>query len=107
MLFLNDAANSYFFMFWVIFGAVEDARFRNLDFLLVLAGISASSGSACTSGSLEPSHVLLATGQSAEIAQSSVRFSIGYTNTKEDVDYLLSVIVPLVEKLRELSSVSV
>ena len=72
-----------------------------------LAGISASSGSACTSGSLEPSHVLLATGQSAEIAQSSVRFSIGYTNTKEDVDYLLSVIVPLVEKLRELSSVSV
>ncbi len=74
---------------------------------LDLAGISASSGSACTSGSLEPSHVLLATGQSAEIAQSSVRFSIGYTNTKEDVDYLLSVIVPLVEKLRELSSVSV
>ena len=74
---------------------------------LDLAGISASSGSACTSGSLEPSHVLLATGQSAEIAQSSVRFSLGYKNTKEDVDYLLSVIVPLVEKLRELSSVSV
>ena len=74
---------------------------------LDLSGISASSGSACTSGSLEPSHVLLATGQSAEIAQSSVRFSLGYKNTKEDVDYLLSVIVPLVEKLRELSSVSV
>ncbi len=74
---------------------------------LDLAGISASSGSACTSGSLEPSHVLLAVGQSAEIAQSSVRFSLGYKNTVEDVDYLLSVIVPLVKKLRELSSVSV
>ena len=74
---------------------------------LDLAGISASSGSACTSGSLEPSHVLLATGQSAEIAQSSVRFSLGYKNTKKDVDYLLSVIVPLVDKLREFSSVSV
>ena len=74
---------------------------------LDLAGISASSGSACTSGSLEPSHVLLATGQSAEIAQSSVRFTVGYENTKQDVDYLLSVIVPLVDKLRELSSISV
>jgi len=74
---------------------------------LDLAGISASSGSACTSGSLEPSHVLLAIGQSAEIAQSSVRISLGFENTREDVDYLLSVIVPLVEKLRELSSVSV
>jgi cysteine desulfurase len=72
---------------------------------LDLAGISASSGSACTSGSLEPSHVLLAIGQSAEIAQSSVRFSLGFENTSEDVDYLLSVIVPLVEKLRDLSSV--
>jgi len=74
---------------------------------LDLDGISASSGSACTSGSLEPSHVLLATGQSAEIAQSSVRFSLGYKNTKEDVDYLLSIIVPLVKRLREFSSVSV
>ena len=74
---------------------------------LDLAGISASSGSACTSGSLEPSHVLLAIGQSAEIAQSSVRFTVGYENTKQDVDYLLSVIVPLVDKLRELSSISV
>lgn len=74
---------------------------------LDLAGISASSGSACTSGSLEPSHVLLAIGQSAEIAQSSVRISLGFENTREDVDYLLSVIVPLVEKLRDLSSVSV
>ncbi len=57
----------------------------NLD----LKGICASSGSACTSGSLDPSHVLLAIGLSHEIAHGSLRISIGKYNTKEEIDYLV------------------
>lgn len=68
-----------------------------------MKGISASTGSACTSGSLEPSHVLTAMGVAPELAQASVRFSFGYENTEEDVDYCLAEIPPIVEKLRKMS----
>jgi len=68
-----------------------------------MKGISASTGSACTSGSLEPSHVLTAMGVSPDMAQGSVRFSFGYENTEEDVDYCLAEIPPIVEKLRKMS----
>ena len=71
----------------------------NLD----LMGICASSGSACTSGSLDPSHVLLAIGLSHEIAHGSLRISIGKYNTKEEVDYLIDSLVQIVNKLREMS----
>lgn len=71
----------------------------NLD----LKGICASSGSACTSGSLDPSHVLLAIGLPHEIAHGSLRISIGKYNTKEEVDYLLDNLVEIVEKLRNMS----
>ena len=71
----------------------------NLD----LNGIAASSGSACTSGSLEPSHVLLAMGLSHEIAHGSVRFTLGHFNTDEDVNYVLHVLPGIIQKLREMS----
>ncbi len=71
----------------------------NLD----LKGICASSGSACTSGSLDPSHVLLAIGLSHEIAHGSLRISIGKYNTKEEIDYLVENLVEIVGRLREMS----
>lgn len=71
----------------------------NLD----LKGICASSGSACTSGSLDPSHVLLAIGLSHEIAHGSLRISIGKYNTKDEVDYLVENLTEIVNRLREMS----
>ncbi|MEW6242670.1 MAG: cysteine desulfurase NifS [Bacillota bacterium] len=66
-------------------------------------GVAASSGSACTSGSLEPSHVLMAMGLSHEVAHGSLRMTLGRQNTEEDVDYVLSVLPPIVERLRNMS----
>lgn len=71
----------------------------NLD----LKGIAASSGSACTSGSLEPSHVLLAMGICHEIAHGSLRLTLGKSTTKEEIDYLLEVLPEIVAKLRAMS----
>jgi cysteine desulfurase len=71
----------------------------HLDF----EGICASSGSACTSGSLEPSHVLLALGLPHEIAHGSIRFSFGKFNTEEDVKKVIDVLPGIVEKLRNMS----
>ena len=70
---------------------------------LDMNGIAASSGSACTSGSLDPSHVLLAIGLPHEIAHGSLRISIGENNTEEEVDTLLKVLPEIVEKLRKMS----
>lgn len=77
-------------------GVDGEALLLNLD----LKGICASSGSACTSGSLDPSHVLVAIGLSSEIAQGSLRVTFGDENTKEDVDYLVLSLAEIVEKLR-------
>ncbi len=71
--------------------------------LLDAHGICASSGSACTSGSLDPSHVLLAIGLPHEKAHGSLRISLGYQNTEEEVDKLLEVLPPIVQRLREMS----
>jgi len=73
---------------------------------LDMAGIAASSGSACSSGSLEPSHVLLALGQSAELARGSLRLTLGKGNTEEEIEYLLEELVKLVEQLRQLPSLT-
>ncbi len=73
-----------------------------LDF----GGICASSGSACSSASLEPSHVLLAIGLQADIAQASLRVSVGSRNTEEEVDYLLDRLTDLVARLRAMPSLS-
>ena len=74
---------------------------------LDMARIAASSGSACSSGSLEPSHVLLALGQSAEIARGSLRLTLGRDNTEDEVEYLLGVLVDLVQRLRQLPSLTI
>jgi len=68
-----------------------------------LEGIAAASGSACTAGSPEPSHVLLAMGVPPEIAQSAIRFSLGWANTAEDIDYVLEVLPENVDRLRSIS----
>ncbi len=68
-----------------------------------MKGIAASSGSACTSGSLEPSHVMGAMCVDVVLAHSSTRFSLGRDNTVEDVDYILEVLPPIVQRLREMS----
>ena len=73
-----------------------------LDF----AGVCASSGSACSSASLEPSHVLLAIGLTAELAQGSLRITLGRDNVEEDVDYLLSILPDMISKLRAMPSLS-
>lgn len=71
----------------------------NLD----LQGVAASSGSACTSGALEPSHVLLAMGLPHEIAHGSLRLTLGRENTAEDIDYVLDLLPGIVAKLRAMS----
>lgn len=76
---------------------------ESILFSLDLAGIAVSSGSACSSGSLEPSHVLLALGLPEELAHGSIRFSFGKHNTVEEVDYAVEVIKKSVERLRNMS----
>jgi cysteine desulfurase len=80
--------------------AFEGLEAEGLLLLLDQAGICASSGSACTSGALDPSHVLTAMGFSAARARGSIRFSLGVENTEAEVDYVLSCSPALVEKLR-------
>ena len=76
---------------------------ESLLLMLDLKGISASSGSACTSGSLDPSHVLLALGLPHEVAHGSLRLSFGDYNSMEDIDYILEVLPPIIERLRSMS----
>ncbi|MBC8185240.1 cysteine desulfurase NifS [candidate division KSB1 bacterium] len=80
-------------------GIEGEALLLSLD----LKGVAASSGSACTSGSVEPSHVLSAMGVKPELAQSSIRFSLGRGNTIEDVEYTVEILVEIVERLRAMS----
>jgi cysteine desulfurase len=81
----------------------EGIEGESLLLMLDLKGIAASSGSACTSGSLDPSHVLLSLGLPHEIAHGSLRLSFSEDNTLEDADYILSVLPEIIERLRSMS----
>jgi cysteine desulfurase len=89
-------ANNASFLFRYVEG---ESILLNLDLL----GIAASSGSACTSGSLEPSHVLSAMGFPHEVAHGSLRLSLGKENTDQDIDYVLETLPGIVTKLRSMS----
>ncbi|MDU5720865.1 MAG: cysteine desulfurase NifS [Clostridium butyricum] len=85
-----------------------NVRFRFIEGESILLsldfkGVCASSGSACTSGSLDPSHVLLAIGLPHELAHGSLRLTLGAGSTEEDVDYVLEVTPPIIERLRNMS----
>ncbi|HOO45704.1 MAG TPA: aminotransferase class V-fold PLP-dependent enzyme, partial [Deltaproteobacteria bacterium] len=82
-------------------GAEGEAIILYLD----LEGVAVSTGSACASGSLDPSHVILATGLPAECAHGSIRISLGRDNTHEDIEYMLDVLPPIMERIRTMSTV--
>lgn len=81
-------------------GAEGEAIILYLD----LEGIAVSTGSACASGSLDPSHVILATGLPAECAHGSIRISLGRENTTEDIDYMLDRLPRIISRIRDMSS---
>ncbi|MDR1073811.1 MAG: cysteine desulfurase [Treponema sp.] len=73
---------------------------------LDLAGIEASTGSACASGSLEPSHVIMAIGAEPELAHGSIRFSLGWSITQDAIDYIIDTLPPIIERLRSMSTLT-
>jgi len=79
---------------------------ESMIMMLDMKGIAVASGSACTSGSLDPSHVLLAIGLSHEVAHGSLRFSLGTDTTREDIDYVAGVLPEIVERLRKMSALA-
>lgn len=83
-------------------GAEGEAILLSLD----LEGVQVSTGSACASGSLEPSHVLMATGVGPELAHGSIRFSLGKFTTEEEVRRVAALLVPIIKRLRRMSTVS-
>ena len=87
--------------------SIMDLEGEALILYLDSKGIYVSTGSACTSASLDPSHVILALGMPYEVAHGSIRFTLGRSTTEEDIDYVIEVLPPLVKRLRSISPVRV
>jgi cysteine desulfurase len=83
-------------------GAEGESILLGMDIM----GIEASTGSACASGSLEPSHVIMALGVGAELAHGSIRFSLGWGLTAEDIDYIIETVPPVIARLRAMSTLA-
>ena len=83
-------------------GAEGEAILLSMD----MEGIEASTGSACASGSLEPSHVLMAIGLDPGLAHGSIRFSLGWDTNEDDVDYILQKLPPIIARLRAMSTIT-
>jgi cysteine desulfurase len=83
-------------------GAEGEAILLSMDIM----GIEASTGSACASGSLEPSHVLLAIGVGPELAHGSIRFSLGWGTSADDIDYIIETLPPIIARLRAMSTLT-
>lgn len=86
--------------------SILDVEGESVLLALDALGVAVSTGSACASGSLKPSHVILALGQPYEAVHGSLRFSLGHRNTKEDLDYVLEVLPSIIEQLRKMSPVN-
>ena len=100
---LAEAMAGFPYVFDRMSAAMINAGIKSNSLGETLAGLAVSSGSACTSASLEPSYVLRALGRSDELAHSSIRFTIGRFTTEEEVDFAIELVKTQVAKLRELS----